>query len=225
MLLAAVADILSTLGFDPMTDITFAATQALDAAEEQLASLLNTEFAAGTYTDMFYVDEPTMTVRHHGFKTQFRLSRGFITTPLATGSVLVNSQASMLTGVASQIGSTWGYVDVPTGDANIDVTTAMTVDSDRGLLTDIVNRYRKTYVQATYQAGFAVSGSDPTSYDLTVVPDWLQQAAKLCAMLALADSPSLSEAQIKIDKQLIGMQYNALMSRKLRYAPNSLLPL
>ncbi len=42
MLLASVNDILNDLGFDAMTDITASATLALDAAEAQLASVLNT---------------------------------------------------------------------------------------------------------------------------------------------------------------------------------------
>ena len=107
MLLASVSDVLKALGFEGMTDITFSATQALDAAEAQLASLLNTEFEAGTHTEMFYVREPPYT-DGPAFKTEFRLRHGFVT---GLTSVLVNSDISQLTGMASPLGG-WNPVVV-----------------------------------------------------------------------------------------------------------------
>ena len=132
MLLASVSDILSDLGFDAMTDITASATLALDAAEAQLASVLNSEFEQGTFTDTFFVSAPPY---RDGpvCETEFRLRRG-----------LVQSLTSM--------------------------------------------------VYAGTVAG-------------------------------LADSPALSEAQIKLDKTVLGIRYSSLINRKLRYAPLSILPL
>ena len=158
-----------------------------------------------------------------GFQTQFRLRHGFVTPPLT--SILFNPHVSMLTGQASQLGSWPPVLNTPSGRANIDVTASVHLDAEKGLVTDFTNRYASQYVMVVYTAGFATDPSTPGSYLISTVPDWLQQAAKLCAMLALADCPSLSEAQIKIDKQLVGMQYTALMSRKARYFPNALLPI
>ena len=39
------------------------------------------------------------------------------------------------------------------------------------------------------------------------------------------NSAPVAEANLKIDKQLVGMRYSSLMSRKLRYAPLAHLPL
>ena len=60
-----------------MTDINFAITTALDAAESQLEGRLETEFDQGTFIDTFYVREPPY---HDGpaFETQFKLRRGLI---------------------------------------------------------------------------------------------------------------------------------------------------
>jgi hypothetical protein len=83
-------------------------------------------------------------------------------------------------------------------------------------------------VRITYVAGFdsdPSSGAPPIKYLLTQVPAWLQEATKLRTLLALADSPSLSEAAIKLDTKVLTLQLNALLSRHLRYAPLSILPL
>src|SRR5271166_3079612 len=221
MLLASVSDVLSALGFEGMTDITFAAQQAVDAAEAQLASMLNTEFEAGTYTDMFFVRRPPYE-DGPGLKTEFRLRRGFVT---ALTSMNVNSDVSQLTGLVSPLGDWNPAIQVsPNTGSNINVTAFANLAAEKGMVADYQNRYRNCWVQIVYTAGFPPDPSDNCSYLLSAVPTWLQQAAKLCAILALADSPSLEEAQIKVDKQLIGAQYSALISRKTRYFPNALLP-
>ena len=205
MLLASVPDILEALGFDAMTDITASATQALDAAEAQLASVLNSEFDQGAFIDTFYVSEPPYQDGPVS-ETEFRLRRGFVTT---------------LTSIR-YAGSVPGLTD-PT--LYTDVTATAQLHPDKGIVKDFVTRFRRQFVQVSYLAGFPPDTANPTSYLISAVPDWLQQAAKTAALLSLADSPSLSEAQIKLDKTVLGIKYNALVNRKLRYAPLSLLPL
>ena len=205
MLLASVSDILSDLGFDAMTDITASATLALDAAEAQLASVLNSEFEQGAFTDTFFVSEPPY---RDGpvCETEFRLRRG-----------LVQSLTSMV-----YAGTVPGLTD---STLYVDVTATAQLHPDKGIVTDYVTPYRRQFVQITYVAGFPADGTNAESYDLTKVPDWLQQAAKTAALLSLADSPALSEAQIKLDKTVLGIRYSSLINRKLRYAPLSILPL
>ena len=205
MLLASVNDILNDLGFEAMTDITASATLALDAAEAQLASVLNSEFDQGTFTDTFFVSEPPY-LDGPACETEFRLRRGFV---------------SSLTSVRYA-----GPVqDLMDPSAYNDVTATAQLHPDKGIVKDYVTRFRRQFVQIVYVAGFPEDGTNPASYDLTKVPDWLQQAAKTAALLSLADSPSLSEAQIKLDKTVLGIRYSSLINRKLRYAPLSLLPL
>ena len=63
------------------------------------------------------------------------------------------------------------------------------------------------------------------TYDLTQVPNWLQEAAKLLALLHLADSPTLTEANVKLEKLMLSQQLKALLSDHIRYAPMALLPM
>ena len=204
MLLASVDAVVRSLGFDPMSDISMSAMQAVDAAEAQLAAILSTEFDAGTFTDTFFVREPPF-MSAQAFETEFRLRRGLVT---ALTSVKANY-------AIAQFGTS----------TDVDVTSTVVLHPDKGVVRDFQTRYLCQYVQITYTAGFPVDANNPESYDLTKVPDWLQQAARLNAMIGLADSPALSEAQIKLDTKVLGMQYQALIGRKLRYAPSSLLPL
>ena len=159
MLLAQVSDILSDLGFESMTDITSAATMALDAAEEQLAAALNTEFGQATVTDTFFIREPPGTRSSN----EFRLSRGFVS---SLTSVLVNPDLASLTGQTTQIGDWGSLVEIAPSGGNVDVTAMVQLDSDKGIVKDIQNRYRHQYIQITYMAGFATdpaSGTPPTA--------------------------------------------------------------
>ena len=84
MLLANVDDVIAALGYDKMTDISNAAAMAVDAAESQLGSILNTEFDQGTFVDTYFVSE----LPGHGTEAQFRLRRGLLT---SLTSMLVSS--------------------------------------------------------------------------------------------------------------------------------------
>ena len=54
---------------------------------------------------------------------------------------------------------------------------------------------------------------------------WLQEAAKLLALLHLADFPTLTEANVKLEKLMLSQQLKALLSDHIRYAPMALLPM
>ncbi len=207
MLLAAVADIRSQLGFDDMTDVNAAISMAMDAAESMLASRLNTEFGKGTFVDMFYVRSPPF-IDGQAVETQFRLRRGLI--------------SSLTSVIWSQQLSSFGDTSATT-----DVTVNAVLHPDKGIVKDFTTRYERTYVQITYVAGFDLdtSVSPPVSYLLTEVPDWLQNAAKLLTLIGLVDAPILSEAGIKLNAKMLTDQFNTLTSIHLRYAPISVLPL
>lgn len=221
MMLAPVGEVVDSLGFQTMTDITTAAAFALDAATAMLQATLETDFDRGDFIDTFYVTEPRYRVGSAA-QVEFRLSRGLIDT---VTSILVCSDPT-------QFG---------TSDAT-DVTANAIVDNDRGVVKDwktttsstllpsassldFMSGYTRKYVQISYSAGFDPDPSLPDSYRLDEVPDWLQKAAKLAALYNLADNPILSEAQIKLDKTMLARQYDLLCSRKRRYAPVALLPL
>ena len=156
---------------------------------------------------MFYVRSPPF-MDGQAVETEFRLRRG-----------LVQSLTSVL----------WCEDNTAFGDptSTTDVTAVAVLHPDKGIVRDFKTRYRRAYVQITYVAGFEpdTSVSPPVSYLLTEVPDWLQNAAKLRALIGVADAPVLSEAAIKLDTKMLSTQLNALLSRHLRYAPSSLLPM
>lgn len=204
MFLADPVELREQLGFEDMTDITDAVCMALDAAEPILASLLNTEFTIGTGQDTFYLKRPSY-VNYPMFSTEFRLSHGLIT-----------SMNSVVKAILPKV--------LGTADA-IDIMPDMEFDLDKGSAKDVTNEYCHQFVRFNYTYGFPVSGSDPRSYDLTVVPNWLKQAAKTQALLLLADHPTLTEANIKLDKPTLSSQLRAQLARKVRYLPCGVLPL
>ena len=201
MLLTAVQGIRESLGFDDMTDINFAIEAALQAAEPQLAAQLGTSFARKAVTDTFFVPRPGYEDGRH-VQTEFRLSRGLVVpTPVAIRAYdpqLIDTDARAVEGVR--------------------------YDLDKGIGRDWVTHYEGEYVRFSYEAGFEV-GASPESYELTQVPNWLQEAAKLLALLHLADSPTLTEANVKLEKLMLSQQLKALLSDHIRYAPMALLPM
>jgi hypothetical protein len=223
LLLASVTDLLDDLGYTAMTDITYAVTDALLAASAELSAVLDTDFDAGTFIDTYYVQEPRYR-SGPAAQVEFRLSHGLVT---SLTQVLLSPDPT-------QFGNT---------TYTTDVTANVTVDNDRGVVKDFkttstqnyvpagitnmafMSGYTRQFVQISYAAGLPVDANNAASYDLTQVPIWLNNAAKLAAKLYLADSPILSEASIKLDKQMLARQYDATLSRKKRYAPLSILPL
>jgi hypothetical protein len=202
MLLAAVADLRAQLGFDDMTDINAAITGALHAAEPYLAAVLGTEFEETERADVFYVHEPGLQQGAH-VQTEFRLRQGFV-------------QADTLT---VEIGNAYAFED-PT-----EVTSDVILQTEKGVVTDYQTVYDRDYVRVTYTAGFAVDDDDADSYDLSVVPAWLQEAAKLQALITLETHPSLEGAGIKQDTNKLNAQLGHIVRRHMRYAPVALLPI
>jgi hypothetical protein len=205
MLLASVADVRSQLGFDDMTDINAAITMAMDAAEAQLAAILNTEFDRGSFVDTYFVREPPFR-DGPAVETEFRLQRGMVQS-------------------LTQVVYAYQISDLSNSAAYTDTTSVSVLSGDKGVVTDYQTHFMRQYVQISYTAGFDVDPSNTASYLLSEVPDWLQNAAKLRTLLSLADSPVLSEAQIKLDTRMLQTQFNALVSRHMRYAPRSIMPL
>jgi hypothetical protein len=92
-------------------------------------------------------------------------------------------------------------------------------------VVDYQTAYDQQYVRFVYTAGFAGDGSDPESYDLSAVPSWLQEAAKLQALITLETHPSLESAGVKQDVQALRAELGVIIRQHLRYAPVALLPI
>ena len=103
--------------------------------------------------------------------------------------------------------------------------TTMVVDREKGLLKDWVTDYTGHYVQVSYSYGFDADGGNAESYNLSQVPAWLQECAKLQALILLADAPSVTAAQIKLDSAIMTRQLLSIVGKKSRYAPMAVLPM
>ena len=204
MLLASVKGIREALGFDDMTDITAAIDMALHAAEPQLASILDTAFERSEVVDTFWVQEPGFRQGSH-FKTEFRLSRGL----LAAAPAVSHTEEPTLFSTPHPV----------------DVSDAVVFDLGKGIGRDWKTRYNRHYVEIRYTAGFEADPENAQSYDLSQVPAWLQEAAKLKCLMHLAKQPALTEAGVALDARQLDAQLAALINRHIRYAPMALLPL
>lgn len=203
MLLTGADAIREALGFDDMVDVTLAIEAALHAAETQIASALDTTFERGTTTDEFFVAEPGWTNRIH-YETQFRLRKGLILAGSITSKYAVKLE------------------DVPSGL----VPTFSSPDLERGIVKDVGTRFDHHYIAITYTYGFeAQAGADADKYVFEQVPKWLQELAKIRAMIELETHPVMENAGIKQDTKMLTRQYDNTLGRHLRYAPLAILPL
>ena len=212
MMLTSPGVIREFLGFDDMLDITRAIEAALESVTVTLAARLNTSFDRATATDVFYVEAP---IRHVGLfrQTEFRLSRGFI-----------------------QSLDSWNYASefahFGTSES-MDASSAVAFDSEKGIVRDLTTEYTMKFVRGSYTYGFEVDADDSNLYDLTQVPLWLQEAAKLSALVYLNNNPSLraieesgatSTNDAKASIEALGMQLKYNLSEHARYAPLAQLP-
>jgi hypothetical protein len=203
MLLSTVAAVRDRLGFSSMTDINNAITGAMHAAESQLGAVLGTEFGAvSSQADVFWVPEPGFVQGDH-VQTEFRLKRGFVT----TGTLVAERDTDFL-------------FSAPTA-----ITSEVNISLVKGVVVSYQHNFDVEYVRLTYDAGFAVDGVDSTSYDLSEVPEWLQEAAILQTMVTLETHPSLESAGIKQDTKQLRFQISLMIRPYIRYAPLTLFPL
>lgn len=205
MMLANPADIREALGFDDMSDIGQAIRGSLNATTAILSARLGSPFEETEVTDRFFVPpghNPPGTI-----STEFRLSRGFV---------------KEIT--AATFSDSWEAIGLRTPD----IMPALVMDQhDKviGRIRDYTTPYSRAYMQVSYTAGFPVSPDDKDMYDPSVVPDWLQEAAKLRALIGLAGSPSFKQAEIVLDTKVMADELSALLVPNLRYIPLGIFPL
>ena len=204
MMLTDPAIIRDALGFDDMTDINDAIEAALYAATQAIAARLNTSFDRAPHTDTWYVMEP---LRHDNFlrQTEFRTRYGFV-------------QSLDAISYGSEI-SHFG-----TSDAT-DASSSVTLQGEKGVIVDLKTDYTAKFVRAEYTYGFEADDDYPGVYDGTQVPTWLKEAAKLNALVLLANNPALDQADVTIDARTHQRTLEHILSQHARYTPLALLPL
>lgn len=118
-----------------------------------------------------------------------------------------------------------GFIDgTPVAESN-GLELPMEFMTEKGVGRDWKTTYKDQLVTISYDCGFDSDDDNEASYDLEQVPGWLQQAAKIKALMFLAKLPAITEAQIELDTNMLDQQYAALINTHIRYAPLALLPL
>ena len=208
-LIADPNDVMADLGYDTrMTNIVAASRSALRMATASLASALQTDFSQSVVVDTYFVERPSDSRRHGDFSTEFWLSQGFVNAQPLFAGAYADSAASLTD--ASSVSN---------------VSAAMLVDLERGVAVDTLNQYHRSWVRLVYTKGFPLSASDPTLFDLAVVPDWLQECGTIMAKIALQSNPALEDPQIKMDSKLLQAQVASILRPHLRYAPAATKPI
>jgi hypothetical protein len=234
MLLCTIDRVLDDLGFVPdnMKNIKRATIAALNFAEHQIASALGTGFAQRTMTDTWFIRRPNF--EHRGnLKTVFRLSQGFVNSAVPFAGVAYTKVETNF------VYDEWfdDEYNVLPGPDKIDisqhlhplVTTGDATGCEKGVVVDTHDWLYDKWVKITYQCGFPLAApvSPETvsySYDLTVVPEWLQTAAHLAARITLQSNPSLEDPAIKLDTNYMQRQLDVMLRPHVRYVPYAQLP-
>ena len=212
MLLASAVQLREALGFDDMVNISEAIQGALHAAEPYLAVTLGTEFSRTSRRDVFYVREPH--VDGALVLTELRLRRGFVD-PEGFSVVMADTAQTL-----PPVGQNGG-----TSPPITEMTAAVELQADLGQVVDYRTNYVRKFLAVSYAAGFAVDPNNTASYALDQVPAWLQEAAKLKALITLETHPSMKDAGIKQDTRFLQAQLATILRGHLRYMPSAILPL
>lgn len=207
MKLVAASAVSSALGLGSITLIDNAVTAALHTATEEVKAATLADYDEGTYTDVFFIH--AMFRAGDSYRATLALRHGFVTgTP--TAKVAANYAAVVAEGEAI-------------------LSTALILDAERGGLTiDSADNLSNKYVSVTYNAGFAVDGSDDELYDADDVPEWLKKAAILYASASLLrTNPDLqgADGQVKRDPKELHSSAERIARGHVRYFPSPIRPI
>jgi hypothetical protein len=199
------------LGYDNLTNINNSIARGLDQAELFLATNLRTIFGRVSQTDVFFVRSSFIAGATH--RSSFLLSQGFVQ---ASPAYTAKAALSRL-GLAES-----DAIDLRAHDGD-DLTD---MDAEIGILNVDGIDLSGYFLEVTYDAGFATDAAISEMYDLSEVPDWLEEAARVSAMLTLAEDRTLrgdEESAIKTDhlKAALG----SVVDSHVRYRPTAHRPL
>ena len=225
MRLALQSQVMAALGLANLPDYNNAVSSALEFATLGLENVLRTEFELTTTTDYFEpnVFEPLR---------KLRLKRGFVLQgPTANGVPVTNPQVIYAA-------SPWAMKNGNT----VDITSMCVFDYEKGVVwvrnlagdlsaSGAMSRLASagyyglpgSSVSVSYSAGFPVSKADPTLFDLTIVPDWLQQLAQMRAQINLAQHPAIDVTKAVAGVSDLQSQFVSVVARKTRYTPDAIL--
>jgi hypothetical protein len=228
MRLALASDVMSALGLNDLPDYVNAVNEALDAATIQLESDMRVAFEQKACVDYFMPadNDPS---------TKLKLKKAFVQASPALAVTYAVSQGAWTLGetinltsickVDNDRGIVWvSGPDPASPSANGTVPQLFYPWATFGLNFPGFCGLKGAFLSVSYTAGFPADQADDESYDLTVVPKWLQSIARVVARISLADHPALQVTTVTSDVRLLQNQYAAMINAKSRYAPDAVLP-
>jgi hypothetical protein len=199
MWLVPVSKVLEALKMDSDTDIDNVIKQGLHAATGVVSSILRTDFDKKTgFKEKFFVPE------YADGSVGLLLSRGFV---------------SDLTEVE--------ILDFPYSTSGTSVLTTSVVALERGTVRVYPSYTPPYYLQVTYDCGFSVDPTTATLFKQSEVPEWLQSAAVLAAVIHMdAMHPTLRHDR-KDPREIPEMKKEmyGLLQSHIRYEPMMLNPM
>ncbi|QIG66815.1 hypothetical protein EVB27_146 [Rhizobium phage RHph_TM16] len=200
MKLIPAATVTDHLGTD-LDDAKLAAASAISVATAVIEARLDTLFDKATTVDTFY-DAVGGVSQGSVIMTSFFLKNGFV-----QGTV---------TGTYAPEHAAFG-----TDDESSDLS--LVVSAETGLVVETKADLKGKFVRLSYTYGFDVENADPTLYKQSQVPAWLKEACKLLALITMENVPAQEKAGTKQDTKLLARQFEAIISRRVRYAPGAVL--
>lgn len=209
-LLNTVAAVRARLTLNSGVDVNAAIESALLAATSVLKTRVRTgELDQVARTDVFYVIRPwedtgpTGATRQH---VRLTLSAGFVT------------------GGITSIKTATSYAGLATATALTAAELPRILDANKGFVT-LESGMGDTYVEVVYTAGFTDDAGSPALYTPGEVPDWLEEAAMLQAIVLL-EGNSLFELQDRsLEVKEAAMALNDLVNDHIRYRPSGYDPI
>jgi hypothetical protein len=218
MYLTSVESIVKAIGSMPDTsDMTNAVEDALDAATDELETIIRSDFALQNRQDDFFVNYDLL-LRDETVLT-FKLAQGLVT---ATPTISIVAARSVS--------------DLNTAGAFLDITSGVDVDYEKGVIsfsrdlevvnnstvrTAITGTYGRTvYFRVSYTAG--LSTDDHIVYK--DVPKWLARMASTKVRIILDSHPYFRQNLSTSNVKLLEDQFTHLSARHCRYFPSAKSP-
>jgi len=207
MKLVPLQSVLDAIGFEAGLEDA-AIENAIHSATGDLETILRTEFARASVTDLFFTPEANvLKLGGAGYRVSLALSRG-----LVVGSVTV-TYATTTTGLTE---------DPITPDA-----AKQKVGAEKGVLVLLDTDVNDCYIQATYTAGIEVDDTEADLYDQDQVPTWLKEAAVAQAIIRLDSArPQMrSDSKVPVNVDVLKRSVCLNTEPRIRYFPAAVHPL
>jgi len=220
--LATVEALRIRLNLGDIDDVNLRASAALESATIHLSSLLRTRFERQTVVDKYWIDPEQEPWRGNFF--EIYLTNGFVFEDAGAlpDPIIVELRLSEFIGdlaVSDIVPDTILIKELNKG------LVMITDDPESNISLPRFRRFNQFYIQATYTCGFE-SSTNKFGKNYKLVPDWLEEAALLQAMIAF--NSDCGDGEKVKDSGAVNIAQNnvvALVERYIRYYPSARKPI